>query len=562
MSNRTKLSFTDTSFLVMENRRTPQHVASLALFTYPDGLVDRGEYLRFLDECLKRGEEFIMPFGHVVKTGPLGLLGPAHWERDEAIDLDYHVRHSALPKPGRYRELFALVSRLHSTFLDRNRPLWEAHLIEGLQNNQFALYTKVHHSLVDGVRGSQLMKQVYTSDPKERSLFSPFSIEARELYRSTLPPRSAPVIEARAKDLKAISEFLSSQFEHSVNLSKAFMNIASVWAGKNQSLSTPWYRVPRSPINHQVHSARRYVAQSWPMERIRRVGRAYGGTLNDAVMAMCAGALRKYLLSTGQLPRKSLKAMTPVSIRAADDLDSANAISFIAADLATHLADPASRAAAIQRSMNAGKEQLQSMTRKEIELYTSITHSPMLLISLIGMAGAFPAYSTTISNVPGATEQLYWNGARIDGMYPANIVVDGAALNFTLQSNYDRLDFGIIACRRSVPNMQRLIDYLEDSLVELEDAFGIASKPRKRVVTRVAKSMARTPVKPKSQSRSKSAAKAKARGKAAPIAKTKTAVKAKAKAKSPKKAATPGKKATPAVKKKSASAKARSRTKS
>ncbi len=496
MTNRKKMSFTDTSFLVLENRRTPQHVASLALFSFPKG-VDRSEYLRFLDECLRQGEEFVVPFGHTVKTGPLGLLGPAYWEKDEAMDLDYHVRHSALPKPGRYRELFALVSRLHSTFLDRNRPLWEAHLIEGLQNDQFALYTKVHHAMVDGVRGSQLVKQIYSNNPKEKSLFSPFSVEARELYRGKLPPRQEPVRDVKTKDLRVVAEFLSSQFDHSVNLSKAFMNFAKVWTGKNPALSTPWYKVPKSPINHQVYSARRYVAQSWPMERIRAVGRAYDGTLNDAVMAMCSGALRKYLLSTGQLPRKPLKAMTPVSIRAADDLDSANAISFIAADLATHMADPASRAAAIQRSMNAGKEQLKTMTRKEIELYTSITHSPMLLFSLIGMADAFPAYSTTISNVPGSTEQLYWNGARLDGMYPVNIVVDGAAVNFTLQSNFDRLDFGIVACRRSVPNMQRLIDYLEESLAELEDAFGLTGKSGVRRSYRKASVLAKPRVRAK-----------------------------------------------------------------
>ncbi len=503
MSTPKKLSLVDSGFLILENRRIPQHVGSVALFTLPKG-EDETEFLHGLADYLKQDVELCRPFGHVLKTGPLGVLGPMYWEDDKAMDLEYHVRHSALPKPGRYRELFALVSRLHGTLLDRTRPLWEIHLIEGLQNRQFALYSKMHHSTVDGVGGTHLMRQMYSADPAERISRSPFSIEAAEAYRSTLAPvkRFSP----SKSDYRAVSEFLSEQFGHTVNISRAISQFAGVWMGRNTRLSVPWHKVPKTPLNTRVDGARRFVAQSWPIERVKAVGKAFDGTLNDAVLAMCSGALRRYLLASGNLPDESLKAMAPISLRATDDLDSSNAVAFIAADLATNISDPNRRVRAIHESMQAGKEQLHGMTKTEIELYLTITQSPMMLVALLGLAGKFPAFSTTVSNVPGPREQLYWNGARMDGLYPASIVVDGMAVNFTLQSNYDRLDFGIIACRRSVPNVQRLIDYLEEALVEMEEACGLKARPKRR---RAAPKAA----KPKRKAAAGSSAKAKARTK-------------------------------------------------
>jgi diacylglycerol O-acyltransferase len=145
----------------------------------------------------------------------------------------------------------------------------------------------------------------------------------------------------------------------------------------------------------------------------------------------------------------------------------------VIADLATNVRDPAKRFRAIKASMDASKAQLQQMTPGEIQVYTGITQAPLLLGQLTGLASRFPAFSTVISNVPGTRERRYWNGARLEGMYPVSIPFDGAAVNFTLVSNYENLDFGIVACRKSVPQVQRMIDYMEESLVELEDAAGL-----------------------------------------------------------------------------------------
>lgn len=238
------------------------------------------------------------------------------------------------------------------------------------------------------------------------------------------------------------------------------------------------------------------------------MGKAFDGTLNDAVLGMVSGALRRYLTEHSELPEESLKSMAPISLRAANDPDSSNAVAFICADLATNIDDPVKRMQAICDSMKAGKEQFEGLSALEAELYFGITNTPMVLTGLLGLAGQFPAFSTAVSNIPGPRELLYWNGARIDGHYPMSIVIDGIALNFTMQSMFDRLDFGIIACRRSVPQVQRMIDYLEDALVELEEAAGITATVKKSRAAARSKAPAkrRTKAKPKAQRAAKSAA--------------------------------------------------------
>ena len=242
--------------------------------------------------------------------------------------------------------------------------------------------------------------------------------------------------------------------------------------GSGSGLAIPFHQVPRSPISARISGARRFVAQSWELDRIKAIGAALGGTVNDVVLAMCAGALRRYLEAHDEVPARSLKALVPVSIRNAGDVDSSNAIGSIVADLATHIGDPEQRFRQIQSSMRKGKEMLQGLSGREAELLWQLNQVPALLMSLLGLADRFPIVSLTISNVPGSQRQLYLNGATVDGLYPVSIPFDGMAMNITLVSNNNKLDFGIIACRRSLPALQRMIDYLDDSLVELEQVAG------------------------------------------------------------------------------------------
>jgi len=523
------MPLTDAFFLISESRRTPMHVGGLNLFTLPKD-VDDTTFLANLGDILRDEVELRRPFGDKLKTGALGVAGNIFWEEEDELDMEYHVRHSALPKPGRYRELFSLVSRLHGTLLDRSRPLWEIHLIEGLPDRQFATYFKAHHCAIDGVGSMHLMSSMYSTNARSKVKTSPFSREAYETYKQQVANSQARRVSPKEDEVRAVTELLREQFGGTVNVGKAMREMANVWLGRNKSLSVPFHKVPRSSINTQITGARRFVAQSWPFERVRAVGKAFDGTLNDAVMAMCAGALRKHLQAHHDLPKVSLKTMAPVSVRAAGDMDSANAVGMVITDLATNVRDPTKRFRTIKASMDAAKGQLEQLSPGEIQAYTAISQAPLLLTQLTGTAARFPAFSTIISNVPGPRERRYWNGARLDGMYPVSIPMDGAALNFTLVSNNENLDFGIVACRKSVPHVQRLIDYMEESLVELEDAAGLSRRSRggSRKKTGAISGATR---KAGSSAKTKAAGKAKAAAKAKPKLKAKAKTRAKARPK-------------------------------
>lgn len=469
-----RIDLTSAGFLLMEKRETPMHVGGVSLFTLPKG-ANEAEFLTHLREQLRDCDEFRQPFGDFVATHKTGLF----WEADEHIDMDYHVRHSALPKPGRYRELFVLASRLHTTLLDRTRPLWELHIIEGLQGRQFALYNKIHHAAIDGVGSMHLTQAMFSEDPKESRGYAPFSKQAYEEYKRQRFGGSKPAEEPTTRDMRNVLEVLKQQYDSGINLATAMRRFGLAFVGRSGNLAVPWHNVPRTSINTRVSGARRFVAQSFEFDRVKAVCKGLDATVNDVVLAMCGGALRRYLLSRDELPLHSLKAMAPVSLREEGDLESANAIGFITADLGTNVYDPEKRIRQIQESMRAGKDLLKELAPAEAALFMQLTQLPALLTSLLGLGSKFPAFSTVISNVPGPRTPLYWEGARLDGIYPASIVFDGFAMNITLVSYHKQLDFGIVACRRSLPQIQRIIDHLEESLQELENIAGINSGPGK-----------------------------------------------------------------------------------
>ena len=454
------LSPLDAGFLFIERSNMPMHVGGLHLYSYPDGADD--DWLQGILAGSLDGARVSPPFNQKL-TWPLRRMGAPHWVTDEAIDLDYHVRHSALPKPGRYREMFALISRLHSTLLHRDRPLWEAHVIEGVEHNRFALYTKMHHAMIDGMAGMRLLQSTLSEDPAARDMAHPWAA----------PPRRRKSPLASPKLIKALATNLQTQFGAIPGATKAIGQYLSAIRPASDRPLVPPFKAPRTVFNGKASAARRFVAQSYSMTRIKAVAKALDATLNDIVLAMSAGALRTYLLQHAELPAKPLTAMAPVSIRPADGPDLGNAVTAILTSLATDEPDPVKRLKKIQKSVGAGKELLSSLSQAEIMMLSALGFAPAMLPMLLGVADRLaPAFNLTISNVPGPKNPLYWNGARLEGMYPVSIPVDGAVLNITVTSYVDSLDFGIIACRRSVPSAQRLIDYLEDALKELETGVG------------------------------------------------------------------------------------------
>lgn len=465
-----RLELTSAGLLLLERRETPMHVGGVYLFTRPRG-VDEPQFLGELAEQLRATREFRQPFGDCVVRGKTGLF----WQADAQIDMDYHVRHSALPAPGRYRELFALVSRLHTTLLDRARPLWELHIVEGLKNRQFALYSKMHHAAIDGVGAMHITRAMCSDNPKGARGYAPFSLAAYEAYKRQRFGADEPCSpQPTRRNLRNVLEALKAQHDSGTHLATAMRRFGLAFIGRGGNLAVPWHNVPRTSINTRVSGARRFVAQSFAFDRVKAICAAMDATVNDIVLAICAGALRRYLLARDELPLHSLKAMAPVSIREAADLESANAVGFITADMATNVYDPEKRLRAIQASMRAGKDLLRELSPAEATLFMYLTQLPALLTSILRLGDKFPAFSTVVSNVPGPKKPLYWNGARLNGMYPASIVFDGFAMNITLISYHKQLDFGIVACRRSMPQIQRIIEHLEDALKELEEVAGIS----------------------------------------------------------------------------------------
>jgi diacylglycerol O-acyltransferase len=455
------ISPTDSMFLIGESREHPMHVAGLQLFEPPEGAGP--EFIRDMFETISKNDDFQPTF----RKHPGRMLGGIYnvtWAFDDDIDIDYHLRRSALPRPGRVRDLLELVSRLHGTLLDRHRPLWEASLVEGLGDGRFAVYTKIHHSLLDGVSAQRLTVRSMTPDPDDRELRVPWTLGPRQRSRSQGDSRSA---------LQSITGSITGTVGSLASLAPSTLSVARA-ALVEQQLTLP-FRAPKTMFNVPIGGARRVAAQSWPLERIRAIKSAAGVTVNDVVLAMCSGALRAYLIEQDALPDTPLVAMVPVSLRGEGEQDAGgNMVGTILCNLATDIEDPAKRLDAINTSMRDNKKVFADLPRTQALALSAFLVSGIALGLVPGFVStAPPPFNIVISNVPGAREPMYWNGARLDGNYPLSIALDGQALNITMTNTADNLDFGLVGCRRSVPHLQRLLMHLEDSLAELEKAVGV-----------------------------------------------------------------------------------------
>ena len=452
------MSPTDSVFLSAETRETPMHVGGLQLFEPPEGLGSMHELFQRMIAA-----DDVAPLFKKRARRSLTSAGQWGWEEDQQFDLEHHVRHNALPKPGRVLELLALCSRLHGTLLDRQRPLWELHLIEGLVDGRFAMYFKVHHALLDGVSAQRLLQRVLTKDPEARDLPPPWA------NRPSRAPRPALGVEDRAAGLVRGTRNLAGDL---AGLPSALMH--TITRGLQSQSAPVSFAAPRSMFNVPISGSRRFAAQSWPLERIHKIRKSAGCTVNDVVLAACSGALRSYLSSFDALPKAPLIAMVPVALRVTDaHRESGNAVGAVMCNLGTHLPDPADRLQTVHRSMTEGKHALSGLTPLQIVAMTGLGMSPLMLQSLPGYAELVrPPFNLIISNVPGPRTPLYLNGARLDGLYPLSIPYHGQALNITCTSYFDQLAFGLTGCRRSVPHLQRLLGYLEDEFTALEAAVG------------------------------------------------------------------------------------------
>ena len=462
-----RLNPLDASWLSVESHDTPMHVANLQIFSLPKNAPS--DFLGQLVARIKSERNYASPWNLKLRNPKMGGVGAA-WKVDNNLDLDYHVRHSALPAPGGERELGVLISRLHSHQLDFKRPLWECHVIEGLENNRFALYTKMHHSLIDGVSGVRLLQRILSTDPNDLEMPAPWTVQPERNNRAAEAAQTPEQVAAKALKPKAGSSL--------PQVIKALTRIMRGSPAGENGLTAP-FSGPVSVLNRRVTGQRRFATQQYDLNTLKHLARHFDCSLNDVVLYLSATALRRFMEESNTLPKKPLTTGIPVNVRPKDDQGTGNAISFIIANLATDVADPLSRLETIKVSTQKAKDHLQTLPRDALMKYTVFLMAPYMLQLITGLGGRVrPVFNVTISNVPGPDQPLYFNGARLEAMYPVSLIAHGGALNITCLSYAGTLNFGFTGCRDTLPHMQRLAVYTGEALQELA---ALADAPRKRV---------------------------------------------------------------------------------
>jgi diacylglycerol O-acyltransferase len=352
-----------------------------------------------------------------------------------------------------------------------DRPLWETWVIEGLDDGRIAMYTKIHHALVDGVSAMRLLASAFSSDPEERGMVPPFAYKERT--PKDKPSKTKAITKGAPTALRTAANAISEAAGLPGATYKSFKNALTLTSAGPISL-----RAPRTILNQKISGARRFAADDWDIARLKAVGAATGTTLNDVLLAMCGGALRQYLIEHDSLPETSLISAVPVGLNAKSageaSGDGGNALGFLMVKLGTDEPDAATRLQDIHAAMAEGKKLMSSMTRAQITAMGLVGMAPSMALPMLGLSNYFNLpFNVTISNVPGPKETMYFNGAKLVGMYPASVPMHGQGLNITAVSYAGQLGIGLTGCRKTVPSLQRLLVHLEDALVELEKAAGV-----------------------------------------------------------------------------------------
>ncbi|MEO6126477.1 MAG: wax ester/triacylglycerol synthase family O-acyltransferase [Ilumatobacteraceae bacterium] len=485
-----QLTGVDLSFLLMETQNNYGHVSGLSIYERPSDDFDPFEIVR---------ERFRVMVGHLeplrrkVVEVPLGLDRP-YWVEDDDFDLDFHVRHIGLAPPGAADQLGEQVARIVGRKMDRSRPLWEAYVIEGLADGRWALLQKTHHATIDGASGVIMLK-MFTDEERDAD----WNLVDRA-WSGEAPPGSSEMLQRAFRNL-ALNPVRGARLGLGVVrdmadaaglttlgglASSARATIGAVARRSKPSaeparprVSIPLSPAPPTPWNRSVTAHRRFAMRSASLDNLKRLKEATGGTLNDVVMAICTGALREYLIEHDALPTSPLRAMVPVSIRTGNEHDPwTNRVSALVVDLPTNCADPIERVARCREAMNTAKGQFELMPADALGQaadYASplVAASALRLVSRLRLADRVNMpVNVVISNVPGPRAPLYFAGARLDAYIPVSTVTDGVGLNITVHSYVDRMDFGLISDRESVPDLWHLVDLHIAEIERLFDATG------------------------------------------------------------------------------------------
>ncbi len=471
-----QLTGLDASFLALETAHTTGHVGGLAVLDPSDA--PKPLTLARLTDVLAGRIPLVPVLRRKLLNVPLGLDQP-YWIDDPDYDIEYHVRELALPRPGSDAQLTEQVSRLHARPLDRSRPLWEIYLITGLARKRAAVYTKIHHAAIDGASGAELLTVLLDLQPSGRQLppVQPFCPESPpnmpELAIKALlrlawrPVQTVRLTNELVKVLPTLTPVASTLVGGMLGLNR----------GDGAVISTTLGRAPATPFNKPITPHRRFAFRSVDLATVKTVKNAFGVSVNDVVMAMCAGALRRWLSNRDALPSQPLIAMIPVSVRDPRAPKGAlgNRVSAMLAMLPTNVTEPGMRVQIVHSATRIAKAQQAAIPQGLVDQISdfappALTARAARVMFATGLLHRVPPFNVTISNVPGPNVPVYLCGARLIANYPVSVVTDGQGLNITVVGYLGQLHFGLVACRELVPDIDVLAGYLVDELVLLAEA--------------------------------------------------------------------------------------------
>ena len=453
-----KLSFQDASFLRLESPERPFHVAGLMVFKLPDD-ASSGFLRRLAKRCGRLNE--LWPVFNRKLADPESLRNPG-WVTADDYDPDYHVFHYALPAPGRQQDLLKIASRVHERMLDRHRPLWEVHVIEGLQGNRFALYCKVHHALVDGVGALRMVNALFSGSPGGRIDFQRAAEKAR---------REEPHLSL-VQQLDSVGREVRRHYRALPQLSSMLAAMGRDAMHPEEDLPPLPFTAPRTLFNTEVDSRREIVLAELPLGPVRRLAHRHDSTINDVLVSICGGALRKYLKDHAALPRQTLEAGVPVSLKRPDD-EGGNQVGFILCPFFTDEPNPLRRLKRVAHVTREAKERMRNVSRTAAQDFTNALMLPTILLTLTGNATKVnPALNAIVSNVPGPAKPMYLEGARLERIFPLSVVTDGMGINITVISYDGRLCIAITSCPTEQPDISGLGKLIRDSYRELANAAG------------------------------------------------------------------------------------------
>ncbi|GAA1539942.1 wax ester/triacylglycerol synthase family O-acyltransferase [Actinomadura kijaniata] len=475
-----QLTTVDATFLNAETPTTHAHIAGLGVLDAASCAGGRLTVAAVADLVRDRAHLAARPLRQRLVQVPLGLDRP-YWEDDPGFDPERHIFEIALPAPGSDRQLADAVATLHERPLDRSRPLWEMVLIQGLSGGRTAVYVKVHHAAIDGVMAAETLAALLDLSPEPRPVPAAggepkrapgaWTMMSTALLKTALHPfRSAVSVARTAPHLDEIPGVAAIP-----GVGRMTRLVHGV-LGREAPPPAPRTSAPPTPFNQPIGRGRAVAYGELSLAEIKEIRQVLGGSVNDVIMALCAGALRTWLDKRGALPSDPLVAGVPVSLRRGDDdPDAGNQVSIMTAPLATHLADPADRYAATRADMDRAKRRFVSSSGAWVQEMAGLLPAPLaapiirLAMTAFPTAGFLPL-NLIISNVPGPQFPLYLCGARVLGYYPVSVVTDlSGGLNITVFSYDGKVDVGVVACRDLVPDPAELIDHLDDALDELKD---------------------------------------------------------------------------------------------